>query len=122
MSRARAEIDLSAIAENLKFIKNKSDAEILAVVKADAYGHGLVEVGLAAERAGADWLGVALLEEAIKLRIFAAENDRRPGLNIILAKAMRRKGGRETMQICGHKNPFNVNSPPALRGQSPNVT
>ena len=40
----------------------------MAVVKADAYGHGLVEVGLAAEKTGADWLGVALLEEAIKLR------------------------------------------------------
>jgi alanine racemase len=40
----------------------------MAVVKADAYGHGLVEVGLVAEKSGADWLGVALLEEAITLR------------------------------------------------------
>ena len=40
----------------------------MAVVKADAYGHGLIEVGLAAEKSGAEWLGVALLEEAIKLR------------------------------------------------------
>jgi len=36
----------------------------MAVVKADAYGHGSVEVGLAAGKSGADWLGVALLEEA----------------------------------------------------------
>jgi alanine racemase len=40
----------------------------MAVVKADAYGHGLLGVGLSAEKAGADWLGVALLEEAITLR------------------------------------------------------
>ncbi len=68
MSRARAEIDLSAIAENLKSIKNKTDADLLAVVKADAYGHGLLPVATAAQAAGADWLGTALLEEAITLR------------------------------------------------------
>ena len=68
MSRARAEIDLSAIAENLKLIKNKTDADLLAVVKADAYGHGLLPVATAAQAAGADWLGTALLEEAITLR------------------------------------------------------
>lgn len=68
MSRARAEIDLSAIAKNLKLIKNKTDADLLAVVKADAYGHGLLPVATAAQTAGADWLGTALLEEAITLR------------------------------------------------------
>jgi alanine racemase len=68
MSRARAEINLAAIASNLKFIKSKSKSQVLAVVKADAYGHGLVAVATAAESAGADWLGTALLEEAISLR------------------------------------------------------
>ena len=68
MSRARAEINLSAIAENLKLIKSKTSAQVLAVVKADAYGHGLIEVAKAAEKAGADWLGTALLEEGIALR------------------------------------------------------
>jgi alanine racemase len=68
MSRARAEINLAAIASNLKFIKSKSKSQVLAVVKADAYGHGLVAVAKAAESAGADWLGTALLEEAISLR------------------------------------------------------
>jgi alanine racemase len=68
MSRARAEINLIAIAENLKFIKNKTSAQVLAVVKADAYGHGLINVAKEAEKAGADWLGTALLEEGIALR------------------------------------------------------
>ena len=68
MSRARAEINLEAIAENLNFIKSKTSAQVLAVVKADAYGHGLINVAKAAEKAGADWLGTALLEEGIALR------------------------------------------------------
>jgi alanine racemase len=68
MSRARAEINLAAIAENLKLIKSKTSAQVLAVVKADAYGHGLINVAKAAEKAGADWLGTALLEEGIALR------------------------------------------------------
>jgi alanine racemase len=68
MNRAIAEVNLSAIADNLKFIKSKTDAQVLAVVKADAYGHGLIQVGKAAADAGADWLGTALLEEGIALR------------------------------------------------------
>ncbi|MFM8672553.1 MAG: alanine racemase [Candidatus Nanopelagicus sp.] len=68
MTRARAEVNLAAIAHNLKLIKAKTNSQVLAVVKADAYGHGLLSVGKAAESAGADWLGTALLEEAILLR------------------------------------------------------
>jgi len=68
MSRASAEVNLSAIADNLKLIKSKTSAQVLAVVKAGAYGHGLIQVGKAAEAAGADWLGTALLEEGITLR------------------------------------------------------
>ena len=68
MSRASAEINLSAIADNLKLIQGKTNAQVLAVVKADAYGHGLIQVGKAAEAAGANWLGTALLEEGIALR------------------------------------------------------
>ncbi len=68
MSRARAEVNLAAIASNLKFIKSKTKSQVLAVVKADAYGHGLVTVAKAAQEAGADWFGTALLEEAIALR------------------------------------------------------
>ena len=68
MNRASAEVSLSAIADNLKLIKSKTDSQVLAVVKADAYGHGLIQVGKAAADAGAEWLGTALLEEGIALR------------------------------------------------------
>ncbi len=66
--RAEARIDLIALASNISTLKAASNVDLLAVVKADAYGHGLVEIGLAAQKNGADWLGVALLEEAISLR------------------------------------------------------
>jgi alanine racemase len=66
--RAEAIVDLSAIKHNVALLKEKSTAELLAVVKADAYGHGLVSVAKATLDAGASMLGVALLEEAITLR------------------------------------------------------
>ena len=66
--RAEARIDLDRIATNINLLKGAENFPLMAVVKADAYGHGLVEVGLVAEKSGADWLGVALLEEAITLR------------------------------------------------------
>ena len=67
--RAYAEINLGAISNNIRKIKENTNSEILAVVKADAYGHGLIPVANAAISAGASWLGVALLEEAINLRV-----------------------------------------------------
>lgn len=66
--RAEAIVDLSAIKHNVAHLKAQSGTKLLAVVKADAYGHGLVPVAQAAISAGADMLGVALLEEAITLR------------------------------------------------------
>ena len=68
MNRAEARIDLARISENVKHLKNLSGTDVMAVVKADAYGHGLVEVARAAIDGGASALGVALLEEAITLR------------------------------------------------------
>jgi alanine racemase len=68
MNRAEARIDVDRLASNISLLKSTSKTGLMAVVKADAYGHGLLGVGLSAEKAGADWLGVALLEEAIKLR------------------------------------------------------
>ena len=68
MSRACVEVNLSAIAQNFKSIKSQTTADVLAVVKADAYGHGLIPVSKALEDAGVDWFGTALLEEAINLR------------------------------------------------------
>jgi alanine racemase len=66
--RAEALIDLSAIKHNVQFLKERSGTNLLAVVKADAYGHGLIPVAKAALSAGATYLGVALLEEAVTLR------------------------------------------------------
>ena len=68
VNRAEARINLNAIAANVRHLKELSGTNLLAVVKADAYGHGLVEVAQVAISAGATWLGVALLEEAITLR------------------------------------------------------
>jgi alanine racemase len=66
--RAEAIVDLSAIKHNVSLLKERAGVNLLAVVKADAYGHGLVPVAKAAVDAGASMLGVALLEEAIALR------------------------------------------------------
>jgi len=65
-----AEIDLDALARNYRTIKSRVDPEVkvLAVVKADAYGHGAIQCSRRLEREGADWFGVALPEEGIDLR------------------------------------------------------
>ena len=67
-NRAEAIIDLDRISENVKHLKGLAGVELMAVVKADAYGHGLIPVARAALAGGATSLGVALLEEAITLR------------------------------------------------------
>ena len=66
--RAFVHVDLDAISHNIAQIRNRTNAEILAVVKADAYGHGLIPVATRAVDSGASWLGVALLEEAVAIR------------------------------------------------------
>lgn len=66
--RAEVRVDLDRIKSNIKQLKGVSNTPVMAVVKADAYGHGLVPVAQAALDAGASSLGVALLEEAITLR------------------------------------------------------
>jgi len=64
-----AEIDLDALAANLAAVRQRvRAAPILAVVKADAYGHGAVEVARALEAEGVETFGVALPEEGIELR------------------------------------------------------
>ena len=67
-NRAEAIIDLDRITENVKHLKALAGVDLMAVVKADAYGHGLIPVSRAALAGGATSLGVALLEEAIALR------------------------------------------------------
>lgn len=70
MSRASVvEIDPSAIAHNLAWLKEQAGgARVLAVVKADGYGHGAVTAAEAAIAAGADGLCVALVQEGVELR------------------------------------------------------
>lgn len=69
MRPARAEIDLAALAHNVRTLRSASaPAQLMAVVKADGYGHGAVPVARAAIDAGATWLGVAMVDEAVVLR------------------------------------------------------
>jgi alanine racemase len=66
--RAEVVVDLDAIAHNVDTLRKRVGVPLMAVVKADGYGHGLVEAARAARAGGADWLGVAVLEEALALR------------------------------------------------------
>jgi len=65
-----AEINLDNLAHNVGEFRRLIGPRValMAVVKADAYGHGAVEVAGAALASGADWLGVAVVEEAVQLR------------------------------------------------------
>ena len=66
---AQAVVDLGAIAHNVRLLREHAgSAEVMAVVKADGYGHGAARVGRAALAAGAAELGVATLDEALALR------------------------------------------------------
>jgi alanine racemase len=68
--RTWAEINLDALAENFRVVRERVAAgvRVMAVVKANAYGHGAVECARRLEREGADWFGVALPEEGFELR------------------------------------------------------
>jgi len=69
LERAWAEIDVDACLYNLQQIKKASDRRgIMAIVKADAYGHGAVVLSKIYEKNGVDWLAVSNIEEAIQLR------------------------------------------------------
>ncbi len=75
---AWVEINLENLAQNFKIIQKRINSlkdpkqtrgpKIMAVVKANAYGHGLIEISEKAVRSGASWLGVALVQEALRLR------------------------------------------------------
>jgi alanine racemase len=68
----RARVDLGAIRHNARVL-HPDGVELMAVVKANGYGHGDVQVARAALEAGATWLGVALVEEGLALRIAGIE-------------------------------------------------
>jgi len=69
ISAAQAVVDLGAIAHNVRLLKERAgSAQVMAVVKADGYGHGAAQVGRAALAAGATELGVATIDEALAVR------------------------------------------------------
>lgn len=68
MLRTEAVVDLAAIRGNVATMKAGTSADVMAVVKADGYGHGLVPSAQAALTGGATWLGTAIVDEALALR------------------------------------------------------
>ena len=68
--RSEARIDLQAVRDNVAALAARAagGAQVMAVVKADGYGHGLTQCARAAVQGGAAWLGVAFLEEALQVR------------------------------------------------------
>ena len=64
----KAIIDVNAIRHNIKFLKNKTGTDIMPVLKADAYGHGLIEMARILRKLNIKYIGVATLGEAILLR------------------------------------------------------
>ncbi|MGC5028860.1 alanine racemase [Micromonospora sp. DT229] len=73
MWQAEVRVDLDAIRENVSRLCAGTSAELMAVVKADGYGHGMVPAAHAALDAGAAWLGVCTLDEALALRAAGIE-------------------------------------------------
>src|SRR5262245_23589597 len=68
-ARAEIVVDLAAIRHNVRLLRELvAPAQMMTVVKADGYGHGILESGRAARQAGCDWLGVATIDEALALR------------------------------------------------------
>lgn len=66
--RAEIVVDLAAIRHNVELLRATTAVQMIAVVKADGYGHGMVESARAAREAGAEWVAVATLDEAVALR------------------------------------------------------
>lgn len=67
LSPTWAEVNLSAIEQNVRHLSQISQAPLMAVVKANGYGHGAIEISKAALAAGAAWLGVARVDEGLAL-------------------------------------------------------
>lgn len=67
-ARAETVVDLAAVRHNVHRLRELTGTEVMVVVKADGYGHGMVPVARAAREARARWLGVATMDEALALR------------------------------------------------------
>jgi alanine racemase len=69
-----AEISLPKLRRNFEYVRRAAGSRrVMAVVKADAYGHGAVTIAKTLAEAGADWFGVATVEEALELRAAGVE-------------------------------------------------
>ncbi|MGX6602791.1 alanine racemase [Micromonosporaceae bacterium Da 78-11] len=68
MWQAEVRVDLDAVQDNVALLRAHTTAEVMAVVKGDGYGHGMVPSARAALAGGATWLGVATLDEGLALR------------------------------------------------------
>src|SRR5690349_21171375 len=64
----RIRVDLDALSHNLRALRAHAGVPVMGIVKANAYGHGLVPVGLHLQAQGVEQLGVAFLEEGVALR------------------------------------------------------
>ena len=64
----KAIIDVNAIRNNIKYLRKKSGTDLMPVLKADAYGHGIIEMAKILRKLGIKYIGVATLGEAILLR------------------------------------------------------
>jgi alanine racemase len=73
MGQAEIRVDLASIRHNVATLRSGTEAEVMAVVKADGYGHGMVPAARAALQAGATWLGACTLGEALQLRAAGIE-------------------------------------------------
>lgn len=71
--RAEIVVDLAAIRHNVTTLRQVAGVPVMIVVKADGYGHGMVPVARAAREAGAEWLAVATIDEALALRAAGAD-------------------------------------------------
>jgi alanine racemase len=78
MQHSWIEIDLTRLKENIRSLRGSIPSETIFVIKADAYGHGMVPVACAAAEEGIKWFAVAYLEEALALR------DALPEVNILV--------------------------------------
>src|SRR6478609_3616884 len=68
VARAEVVVDLGSIRHNVRTLREYTGVPSMTVVKADGYGHGMVEVARAAREAGSEWIGVATVDEALRLR------------------------------------------------------
>lgn len=76
IKRTWVEIDLDAARHNLRLIREKCRAEqIMCIVKADAYGHGVEHIALEYQKMGINWFGVSNVEEAVELRNYGIDRD-----------------------------------------------